>query len=212
MADAYLALYAETEARGSAVRLAELQTRETRLVTRQAENQARMLEVGGEYGVDSLGKGHADKVAKIEDIFSRRDEVEGTLASIRAKSGASSADMANEEILRSTLLDRALADLNFERANGEAELSALKSRYPENSSQVQNKKQELVMIDQAMNNRREQIKVLGQTGALTDTTQANAETSLAEIQALFDKVTAHLERAKDDARDLSDRMIRLDHL
>lgn len=212
VADAYLALHAETEATSSAVRLAELQARETQLVKRQTENQATMLEVGGEYGADSLGKAHADKVAKIDEIASRKDEVEGTLASMKAKSGASSADMANQEILRSTLLDRALADLNFERAKREAELSTLKGRYPDNSMQVQDKQKELDVIDQSMADRREQIKVLGQTGALTDTTQSNAETSLAEIQALLDKVTQQLETAKADARDLNSRMIQLDSL
>ena len=212
VADAYLALHAETEAKSSAVRLAELQAREKQLVKRQDENEAAMLQVGGEYGVDSLSKAHADKVAKIEEIASRKDEVEGTLAAMKAKSGNSSADMANQEILRSTLLDRALADLNFERAKREAELSTLKTRYPDNSQQVQDKMKELAVIDQSMADRREQIKVLGQTGALTDTTQSNAETSLAEIQALHDKVTAQLESAKADARDLNSRMIQLDSL
>ncbi len=212
VADAYLALHAETEARSSAVRLAELQAREKQLVKRQADNQAAMLEVGGEYGVSSLNKAHADKVAKIDEISSRKDEVEGTLASMKAKSGTSSADMSNQEILRSTLLDRALADLNFERAKREAELSTLKTRYPDNSLQVQDKMKELAVIDQSMADRREQIKVLGQTGALTDTTQSNAETSTAEIQALLDKVTQQLEDAKAEARDLNNRMIQLDSL
>lgn len=212
VADAYLALHAETEASSSAVRLAELQAREKQLVKRQSDNQASMLDVGGEYGVDSLSKAHADKVAKIEAIASRRDEVEGTLASMKAKSGTSSADMANQDILRSTLLDRALADLNFERAKREAELSTLKDRYPDSSMQVQNKQKELAVIDQSMADRREQIKVLGQTGALTDTTQSNTQTSTAEIQALLDKVTQQLEAAKTDARDLNNRMIQLDSL
>ncbi len=212
VADAYLALHAETEARSAAVRLDELQGREAQLLARQDENQVRMLEVGGEYGVDSLAKAHADKVAKIEEIAARRDEVEGTLASMKAKSGQSSADMANQEILRSTLLDRALADLNFERAKRQAELSTLQARYPDTSPQVKDKRHELEVIDQAMNDRREQIKVLGQTGALTDTTQANAEQSLSEIQALLDKVTGQLEAAKAEARDLNGRMIQLESL
>jgi uncharacterized protein involved in exopolysaccharide biosynthesis len=212
VADAYLALHAETEATSAAVRLAELQAREKQLVKRQVENQATMLEVGGEYGAGSLGKAHSDKVAKIEEIASRKDEVEGTLASMKAKSGTSSADMSNQEILRSTLLDRALADLNFERAKREAELSTLKGRYPDNSMQVQDKMKELAVIDQSMADRREQIKVLGQTGALTDTTKSNAETSLAEIQALLDKVTQQLDAARTEARDLNNRMIQLDSL
>lgn len=209
VADAYLALHAETEAAGSALRLAELQAREGHLTARQAENQAAMLAVGGEYGADSLGKAHADKIAKIAEIAARRDEVEGTLAAMKAASGQSSADMANEDILRSTLLDRALADLNFERAKREAELSTLRTRYPESSALVRDKRQELEVIDRAMTDRREQIKVLGQTGALTDTSAANAEQSLAEIQAVLAKVTAQLDAARAEARDLNNRRIQL---
>ncbi len=206
VATAYLALHAETEAASSALRLAELQAREAQLTARQAENQAAMLAVGGEYGADSLGKAHADKVAK---IAARRDEVEGTLAAMKTESGESSADMANADILRSTLLDRALADLNFERAKREAELSTLRSRYHESSALVRDKRQELEVIDRAMTDRREQIKVLGQTGALTDTSAANAEQSLAEIQAVLAKVTAQLDAARAEARDLNNRKIQL---
>jgi uncharacterized protein involved in exopolysaccharide biosynthesis len=209
VATAYLALHAETEAASSALRLAELQAREAQLTARQAENQAAMLAVGGEYGADQLGKAHADKVAKIAEIAARRDEVEGTLAAMKTESGESSADMANANILRSTLLDRALADLNFERAKREAELSTLRSRYHESSALVRDKRQELEVIDRAMTDRREQIKVLGQTGALTDTSAANAEQSLAEIQAVLAKVTAQLDAARAEARDLNNRKIQL---
>lgn len=212
VADAYLALHAETEASSSAVRLAELQAREKQLVARQTANQASMLEVGGEYGADSLVKAHADKVAKIDEIASRKDEVEGTLAALKAKSGQSTADLVNQEILRSTLLDRALADLNFERARLEAELSTLQSRYPENSPQVQDKKRELAVISQSMVDRREQIKVLGQTTALTDTTAGNEVHSQAEIQAVLEKVTQQLADARAEARDLNGRIIALDSL
>lgn len=212
VADAYLALHAETEAASSAVRLAELQAREKQLVKRQVDNQASMLGVGGEYGAGSLTRAHADKIAKVEEIASRKNEVEGTLASIKAKSGQSTADLVNQEILRSTLLDRALADLNFERARLEAELSTLQSRYPESSIRVQDKERELAAIRQSMVDRREQIKVLGQTTALTDTSAGNAVQSQAEIQAVLDKVTQQLETAKADARDLNNRMIQLDSL
>ena len=212
VADAYLALHAETEEENSAVRLAELQARERQLDARQSKNEAQMLEVGGEYGVGSLAKAHADKIARIEELSSRVDEIEGTLASMKAKDGNSSADTANADILRSTLLDRALADLNFEHAKLEAELATMMARYPADSPQVQDKKNEIAVIDQAMADRREQIKVLGQTGALTDTTSANSEASLAEIQALLAKVTSQLESARADARDLNSRLIQLGSL
>lgn len=200
---AYMALKSEGESQRSAVRLAELQGREATLVQRQAEIRQEILAVGGEFGVDALTKAHVEKVAQIEAIAARKAEVEATLASLRAKSGTSSADMSDDEIMRATLLDRALADLNFDRAKREAELATLLTRYSDESRAVQDKRGEIAVIDQAMAERREQIKVLGQTGALTDTSNASPEASIAEIEALLDKVTGQLALARQEARDLN---------
>lgn len=212
VADAYLALHAETEERNAAVRLAQLQAREKELEKRQQDNQQKMLEVGGEYGVDSLAKAHSDKVEKIETLSARKDDVEGTIASMKAKNGQASADTSGAEIMRTILLDRGLADLNFERAKRRAALSSVKERYPENSPQVRDASEELALIDQAMSDRRSQITVLGQTGALTDSSSNGPQTSIEEIQALADKIATQLAAARVEARDLNARMIQLDSL
>jgi uncharacterized protein involved in exopolysaccharide biosynthesis len=206
---AYLDLQAEAESARSDVRLAELQSRETDLQARQADIRRRTLEVGGEYGIDALAKAHVEKIAQIDALESRRAEVEATLAAMRTASGESSADMSDDEIMRATLLDRALADLNFERAKREAELSTFLLRYPAESHQVRDLREQLAVIDRAMAQRREQIKVLGQTGALTDTSGANAEASQAEIAALLEKVTANLATARTEARDLNSKRAEL---
>lgn len=206
---AYLDLQAEAETARTDVRLSELQTREATLLARQADIRKRTLDVGGEYGIDALAKAHVEKVAQIDALAARRAEVEATLTAMRSTAGDSSADMSDDEIMRATLLDRALADLNFERAKREAELSTLLLRYPADSPPILDLHEQIAVIDRAMADRREQIKVLGQTGALTDTSGANAEASLAEIAALLDKVTAQLAEARTEARDLNSKRAEL---
>lgn len=206
---AYLDLKAEIEAKRSAVRLGELQQRESQLAARQAEIRQRTLMVGGEFGIDALTKAHVEKVAQIDTLAARRDEVEATLASLSADTGISSADMSDDEILRATLLDRALADLSFERAKREADLSTLMTRYREGTAPVRTMQAEIAVIDRAMAERREQIKVLGQTGALTDTSNADPQASVDEIAALLDKVTAQLGAARLEARELNGKRAEL---
>lgn len=206
---AYLDLQAEAENSRTDVRLAELQQREADLLARQADVRQRTLVVGGEYGIDALGKAHVEKVAQIDALSARRSEIEATLATMRTAAGESSADMSDDEIMRATLLDRALADLNFDRAKREAELSTLLLRYPAQSPQVLHMREQIAVIDSAMADRREQIKVLGQTGALTDTSGANAEASQAEIAALLDKITTQLATARAEARELNGKRAEL---
>lgn len=207
--EAYLDIQAEAESARSTVRLNELQTRETSLLARQADIRKRTLTVGGEYGIDALGKAHVEKVAQIDALSERRAEVEATLAALRTTSGASSADMSDSEIMRATLLDRALADLNFDRAKREADLSTLMLRYPPDDPKILDMKEQLAVLDRAMAQRREQIKLLGQTGALTDTSGANAEASETEIAALLEKVTGQLAAARTEARVLNGKRAEL---
>ena len=206
---AYLDLQAETEADRTTVRLEELQSREAELLKRQDDIRRRTLDVGGEYGIDALAKAHVEKVAQIDALSERRAEIEATLAALSTRDGESSADMSDNEIMRATLLDRALADLNFERAKREAELATLLLRYPPTNRMVMDVKEQIAVIDRAMADRREQIKVLGQTGALTDTSGANAEASQAEIAALLEKITGQLAAARAEARDLNGKRAEL---
>ncbi len=210
--NSYMALKEETEDERNSVRLEELQQREAELLARFADLNARILEAGGEYDINSLAKAHIEKVGQIDKLAARQAEVRATLEQLRNSDGASSADMSDQEIMRATLLDRALADLNFDKAKREAELETLLLRYTRGAPIVQDKLNQIAIIDQAMSERREQIKVLGQTGALTDTSNSSPETQLAEIQALYDKVTDQVERAKAEARSLNAKRIELDFL
>jgi len=208
--DAYLGLKDEAEAARTAVRLEELRLRETDLLARLAALRASQLEIGGEFGSDAIAKAHVEKIAQIEAIAARKSEVAATLATLEANAGPSSADMSDQDILRATLLDRGLADLSFERAKKLSELANIRARLAEHMPEILWKREEIAVIETAIADRREQIRILGQTGALTDTSAGSAETSLTEIRALYDKVAEQLAAARADARDLNRRRVELD--
>ena len=205
----YLDLKSEAEEKRSAVRLQELLQRETQLIGRQREIKREILEVGGEFGLSAISKAHVEKIAQIDSLTSRRAEVTATLVALEAESGAAGADMADQEILRATLLDRALADLSFERAKRQADLATLLTRYSDTAPAVRNTRQQIEVIERAMSERREQIKVLSQTGALTDQSAESAEASIAELRAVLDKVTGQLADVRSEARVLNAKQLEL---
>ncbi len=213
----YLGLKSDAEERRSSVRLSKLYARETELATRLENLRADQLEVGGEYGLSALAKAHIEKIAQIDGLAARKSEVSATLAALEAESAASSADTSDQEIMRATLLDRAMADLNFERAKLLSELAGLRSGYTEQTNlrfeqKEEAKLEEIAVIEQAMADRREQIRVLGQTGALTSVTEGGDQNTVEEIRSLLEKVSGQLEVARQEARDLNRRRIGLDRI
>ena len=213
----YLSLKTEAEDLRSSVRLSELFAREEELTKRLAALRTNQLDVGGEFGLNALAKAHIEKIAQIDGLAARKSEVAATLATLEADSAISSADTSDQEIMRATLLDRAMADLNFERAKLMSELAGVRAGYEEHSNMrfVQKEKaklEEITVIEKAMADRREQIRVLGQTGALTDITEGGDKTTLSEIRSLFEKVSGQLETARREARDLNRRRIDLDRI
>ncbi len=214
---AYLALKAETESSRTDVRLSELYLRETELAARLSSLRADQLEVGGEFGLTALAKAHIEKIAQIDGLAARKSEVAATLASLEVESSTTSADTSDQEIMRATLLDRAMADLSFERAKLMSELAALRAGFLHHAEKrfqqmEQAKLDQIAVIEKAASDRREQIRVLGQTGALTDVTEGSSQTTLAEIRSLYEKVSGQLAAARQDARDLNRRRIELDRI
>ena len=214
---AYLQLNVEAEDARSSVRLSELYNREQELVQRLTQLRATQLEVGGEFGMNAITKAHIEKIAQIDSLAARKSEVAATLAALQADRGGASADTSDEEIMRATLLDRAMADLNFERAKLMSELAGLRSGYEEQSNarfrlKETAKLDEIEVIETALADRREQIKVLGQTGALTNASADGNDTSVAEISNLYSKIEGQLDTARSEARDLNRRRIELDQV
>lgn len=206
---AYLDLKKEAEEARSAVRLKELRDRESELSARLVTLRKLQLEVGGEFGSNAIVKAHIEKVAQISALAARQSEVSTTLASLETQNGGTSADVSDQKIMRAILLDRGLADLNFSRVKKLAELAHLRSSVGEKMPRLRYKREEIAVLDQAIADRREQIRILAQTGALTDTTEEGAEASLAEMRRLYDKVSQQIEDVRREARDLNRRRVEL---
>jgi hypothetical protein len=81
-----------------------------------------------------------------------------------------------------------------------------------NHPAVTDKLGEIAVLEQAMADRREQIKVLGQTGALTDTSASSSTQSTDDIRAVLDKVSAQLAEARAEARALNAKRVELESL
>ena len=214
---AYLTLVSEAEAARAAVRLAELLDREKELVGRLADLSRSQLEIGGEFGIGAIAKAHGEKVAQIDQLAGRLSEIEATIQTMTTNQGGTSADTSDQEIMRATLLDRTMADIGFERAKLLAELASLRASYAGRSN-PRFKQAEKALLDRigvieaALADRREQIRVLGQTGALTDARAQGAPTSLADITTVRDRIAEQLEAARAEARDLNRRQIELERV
>ena len=159
---------------------------------------------------NAITKAHIEKLAQIDALAARKSEVAANSCCAEANSGGASADTSDEEIMRATLLDRAMADLNFERAKLMSALAGLRAGYEGQSNPrfllaEAAKLDEIAVIEKALADRREQIKVLGQTGALTDASAEGDDTSVNEIRSLFSKIEGQLDAARLEARDLNRR-------
>lgn len=212
ISSAYLGLKAERQTERMRSRGAELTRRETELLARLQDIDAAILEAGGEFGVNAISKAHIEKIAQIDALAVRQSEVSRTLEALSASENVASADMNDKDIIRATLLDRGLADLNIELARREAELQVMLLRYTETARPVQDKTKQIEILQEAMQARRQQIQILGQTGALTDQSDGKSEESQDAILALLAKVTEELEIARKAARDLNARRVELDFL
>ena len=205
----YLALHSEQEAGRQSYREKELVARESELLARLEAINARMLEVGGEYGMDSLLKAHIAKIAQIEEMQQRSDELDSTIVQLETVGQASDADTGDMEIKRATLLDRALADMTYDRAKRAAALETLRQRYRAGNPIVVRAERELAVLDKAIEQRREQIATLGRTGALTGTGDGDRKESVAELKSLLEKLRGRLAELRQEAKDLNGKLVGL---
>ena len=212
---AYMALTAENEEARTQVRLAELHEREAELVARLDDLRAQQLEIGGEFGVGAISAAHNEKITQIDDLALRLSEVTASIAALEAGEVSSSVDGADQEIMRATLLDDTIGALGAQRARLLIELAGLRADYadrtnPRFEQSERSLLNEIAVVEEALSNRREQIRVLAQTGALTDTPAQDAEQSMAELVSLRDRIAVQLETARQEARDLNRRRVELD--
>jgi uncharacterized protein involved in exopolysaccharide biosynthesis len=210
--DAYQALSREQSDSRQQIRVEELQSRESELLDRLRQINVRLLEVGGEYGTQSIAKAHLRKVAQLEDLEQRLSELRGTIGQQEAAGSMADLDTGDGEIKRATLLDRAMADMTFERVKKAAILETLRLRYQSNHAKIRRATAELAVIDNAIEQRRTQIATLGKTGALTAGNDKGSEKSILELKSLLDKLTMRRDEFRTEARALNSKLVELTFL
>lgn len=206
---AYSQMHEEQSGRRQNLRVAELETRIDELLARRARLEADLLTIGEEYDASSLARAHLTKVTLLEEIEGRLSEVNNSIAKMEASNDSLDADTGDMEIKRATLLDRAMADMVFERAKRAAELQQMSLRYQRDHPKVARLTAGLQVIDDAIENRRRLIATLGKTGAITGGDGAAASQSLKELIALRDKLNGRRSELSDQARLLNSKLIQL---
>ena len=191
------------------LRVRELEVRTEELLEKQYTLNSQLLEVGEEYDASSLAKAHLTKVTQLEELDIRIGELTNALVEMEAKDGALDADTGDMEIKRATLLDRAMADMVFERAKRAAELEQREMRYMPGHPKIATLTASLKVIDEAIEARRRLIATLGKTGAITGADGAEKSQSLAELQALKLKLVNRRNELSLSAKELNGKLIQL---
>lgn len=207
--DGYLDLQSRQSDTRQTLRARELEARVQELVTKQSGLSQALLDIGEEYDASSLAKAHLTKVTQLEELSARIDELSNALVEMEAADGALDADTGDMEIKRATLLDRAMADMVFERAKRAAELEKLLLRYQKSHPKVATLSASLDVIDEAIETRRRLIATLGKTGAITGTDGASKTQSMDELRALKKKLTVRRAELSAEAKVLNGKLIQL---
>ncbi|MEE4298329.1 MAG: hypothetical protein V2J24_02705 [Pseudomonadales bacterium] len=203
--EAYDGANRERHRRQFAVREAELADRERDLEARLATLDARYLEIGGEHDLGTLSKAHVARTAQLQVMDERLDEIDNTINQVQA-TGASGADVGDIEIQRATLLDNALANMTFERAQRLADMQTLRSRYQPGHPKVRDAEAELAAIEGAISERLDQIATLGKAGALTG---GGSEQSIEDLERVRARLLQRRAAVRAEAEELNTRLVRI---
>ncbi len=167
------------------------------------------MEIGREYGAISITGAHIRKISQAEEVDQRIAELEMSIATKEANSNESSIDIGDQEIKRLMVLDHAMADMLFERSKLAGDLEYLEGRHAKEHREVVEKTAKIKIIDKAIEDRRTQLSTLGSVGALSKAGGSNAE-SVADLKALRDRFVARHTALQEEARQLNERMVRLE--
>ncbi|MEM8670061.1 MAG: hypothetical protein AAGG48_21215 [Planctomycetota bacterium] len=210
--DAYEEMHVEYSRRVDSVRERQLAHREVDLLQKLTELEDQMRDTGQEYGLQSIAAAHVRKVAQIQEVDQRVAELETTIASREAADALSEVDTGDVEIKRLVVLDHALADMLFDRAQRAADLNALPNWLSDSHPTVRAAKLSLETIDAAVEDRRQQLATLGTTGALTKAGKSAEQESLDGLKALFVSLSERADSLREDGKELNGRFIRLEFL
>jgi Mrp family chromosome partitioning ATPase/uncharacterized protein involved in exopolysaccharide biosynthesis len=190
------------------VRRSELSARERELHESLVALNDEYLATGGEHDAGTLSKAHIAKTAQLEVLEERIAELDNTIAQMQTTGGVG-ADVGSVEIQRATLLDKATADMTYERAQRLAALETLKRRYRPSHPKLRAAEGELAILEAAIDERREQIATLGKAGALTGGNSASAEQSISDLEMLRSKLESRRETIRTEASELNSKIIRI---
>jgi Mrp family chromosome partitioning ATPase/uncharacterized protein involved in exopolysaccharide biosynthesis len=191
------------------VRREELRSREHELERALTDLNNQYLDVGGEHDAGTLSKAHVAKTAQLEVLEQRIADLDNTIAQLQSTGGVG-ADMGNSvEIQRATLLDQAMAEMTYERAQRLAALETLRGRYRPSHPRLRSAQGELAILEAAIAERLDQIAMLGKAGALTGSGSETAEESLEDLQLVKAKLTARRKTVRSEAADLNTKLIRI---
>ena len=205
--DAYEGNKQDARNRINDVKRNELAGRERQLAAQLDELDQRYLAVGAEHDITSLSKAHIAKTAQLEVLEERLGELDNTIAQFQQTGGVGANDIRNAEIQRALLLDQAMADMTYERANRLAELSTLRSRYRPTHSRVKTAELELQTLEAAIAERRDQITTLGNVGALTGGTSQSSEQSLDELNSVRQNLVDRRLVMRNEASELIGKLV-----
>jgi succinoglycan biosynthesis transport protein ExoP len=209
---AYTSLHNEASSQAQTIRESQLIGREKELLAKLTETNANILEVGGEHGTASIAKAHLNKVTQLEDVDHRVSELVTTIAQQEAEESSTAFDTGDAEIKRVIVLDKAMADMTYDRAKRSAALASLRLRYKDDHLSVVALETEIGVIDNAIEARRQQIVTLGNTGALTAGGENQEKDSLKGLRALSSKLQTRRLEVAIEAKRLNSKLIELTFL
>lgn len=191
------------------VREQELGNREAVLEADLASLNEEYLAVGGEHDAVSLAKAHMAKTAQLEVIQGRIEELENTIAEIESTGDMTAGTGDSVAIQRATLLDQAMANMAFERAKRLATLETLKGRYKTTHPIRQSAQVELEVLEMAIEERQNQIALLGQAGAFLGDGGGSQSDSTEELRSALSRLLERRDTMRSEAEDLNGKLIRI---
>lgn len=210
--DAYEALHVEEQKLQDTVRDHELSLREHEILQKLSDLDKQILEVGQEYGADLIVSAHHRKITQAEDVNKRIEDLNMSIAAMSNVKKNNDVDVGDAELKRLVVLDSALADMLFEQSKQRAELAVLETRHAAENREVIEMQAKIRIIDQSIEERRNQLTTLGTTGALTKGDSKGTTESLEDLKALQARFMEQQSNLQQEARDLNSRMIKLEFL
>lgn len=208
--DAYEDIYGENAEQKVSVKEQRLFSRESELESQLKDIDRRMLEIGHEHGIESIVKAHERKLAQLEEKDQKLVEIGGSIAQQEGSDAkGASIDAGDAGIIRLTVLDQAMADLMLDRARRSAALVTLRDRYQDSHPKVRQLSGEIVAIEQAIQERREQLSLLGKTGVLSGTGMEEGAKTVDQLKQLRTELEGSRNILAQEAVDLNRKKLLL---